>query len=230
MTTQYRHRLSWLLAGFMALVLQSCASNDQTDSLLAVDTNGYSSVNLDNMRAAINALPKGQLTPIEEEGILYMREEEKLARDVYLYLFNLWNAQVFDNIEGSEQTHTDTVLMLVERYGLVDPVSSNGPGVFQNPILQNLYNNLVSQGSSGLIEALKVGALIEEVDIVDIERYIAQVEGNDDIVLVYENLMKGSRNHLRAFVRNLERKAVTYQPQYLDANTYQSIINSPMEQ
>ncbi len=228
MYTQHNRYLGLLLAPLMLVAIQGCSSDDDGPVLL-VDDNGYTSVNLSVMRSELDSLPLGELSDVEREGILYMREEEKLARDVYLYLDQVWNRRVFKNISDSEQTHADTMLLLIERYRLTDPVGNNPPGVFTNSILQNLHDDLIAQGDPSLIDAFKVGALIEEVDLVDIERYIANVSGNDDIVLVYENLMKGSRNHLRAFVRNLDSQGVTYIPEYLDPDDYDAIINSPME-
>ncbi len=63
----------------------------------------------------------GILTAAEEEGLLFMREEEKLARDVYLVLFDKWGLRVFENIAESEQRHMDAVLYLLGKYGLDDP-------------------------------------------------------------------------------------------------------------
>ncbi len=228
MKTVSSRYLCFLLVPLIAIGLAGCASDDD-EPLLNIDSNGTMSVNLAEMRLTLEALPVGELSDIESEGILYMREEEKLARDVYLHLHDVWGLCVFDNISDSEQTHTDTMLLLVERYQLTDPVGDNGFGVFTNATLQQLYNDLVAQGNASLIDALKVGAMIEEVDLIDIARYIADVENNDDIVLVYENLMKGSRNHLRAFVRNLENQGIDYVPLYLDTDEYERIINSPME-
>ena len=158
-----------------------------------------------------------------------MREEEKLAHDVYTELNALWSHNTFANISLSEQTHTEAVLLLIERYAIIDPVGSNPVGVFQDPALQGLYDILLARGSATLIDALVVGAEIEEIDLVDIEDRLADVSENNDIVLVYENLMKGSRNHLRAFVRVLDQLNVPYQPQHLAQSVYDEIINSPTE-
>ena len=158
-----------------------------------------------------------------------MREEEKLARDVYLALYDLWGLAIFQNIANSEQSHTDAVKVLLDTYGLEDPAAGNDPGEFDNEDLQALYDQLVLQGSQSLSDALKVGAAIEEIDILDIEAYLAQAD-NADIRRVYENLMKGSRNHLRSFVSTLSRQTgETYQPQYLSMEIFLSIVNGAME-
>ena len=158
-----------------------------------------------------------------------MREEEKLARDVYMDLYSKWGRRVFDNISESEQQHTDAIKTLLDKYKIDDPVKVDSIGIFQNEVLQNLYTSLTEQGSTSLIEALKVGALIEEIDILDIQKELDEHVGNQDITFVYQNLMRGSRNHLRSFVRNLSRQGVEYVPQKLSAEQYLEIINSAHE-
>ena len=160
-----------------------------------------------------------------QDGLLYMREEEKLAHDVYLYLNTKWNQKVFANITTSEQRHVDAMKYLLSIYNVADPVINEIPGQFVNSHLQDLYNQLISAGSVSLVEALKVGAAIEEIDILDIKKEIAADSKYTDITGVYTNLMSASENHLRAFVRNLSRQGVTYQPQYLTAQEYAAIIN-----
>ena len=169
------------------------------------------------------------LSDDEVAGLLYMREEEKLARDVYLTLYDRWAVNAFQNISESEQNHTNAVKTLLDYYGLEDPVADNGIGVFDNSTLQDLYDKLIAEGIQSLSGALRVGAAIEEIDILDLQGHIAQTD-KADIQRVYENLMRGSRNHLRAFVSTLERQTgEIYQPQYLSQEAYDSIINATLE-
>lgn len=173
---------------------------------------------------ATNDDAAGQLTDPEIKGLLYMREEEKLARDVYLTLYDAWGLPIFQNIARSEATHMAAVGALLDRYGLADPAAAE-MGVFTNPTLQQLYNQLTAEGRQSLAEALRVGATIEEIDILDLQTRLAQTE-NADIDLVYGNLLKGSSNHLRAFASTLARQTgETYQPQYLDPDNYEAIVN-----
>ncbi len=177
----------------------------------------------------LSALPSGELSEEEAQSLLYIREEEKLARDVYMTLAEQWNVQIFQNIARSEQRHMDAVKALLDRYGLEDPAEGNEVGQFTNPDLQALYDQLVAQGSQSLADALKVGGAIEEIDILDLEERISQTD-NVDIQTVYENLMRGSRNHLRAFTSTLQSvTGETYEPQYLSADAYSAIVNSEME-
>lgn len=194
-----------------------------------VDEQGNTTVDHTVMQTAIDAMPVGALTTAEKDGLLWMHEEEKLAHDVYVTLNEQWNVPVFQNISQSEQTHTDAVKSLLDRYSLADPAVGTAVGVFVNPTLQGLYDQLVAQGSQSLADALVVGATIEDLDIVDLQTRLAQTE-KADIQLVYSNLMKGSRNHLRAFTQTLTNQTgQSYTPQYLDQAAYEAIINSPTE-
>ncbi len=182
---------------------------------------------LHNIDSYVYSMPKQPLSAKEKEGILYMREEEKLARDTYLYFYDKYKLPIFKNIAKSEQTHMDAVKALIDKYGLQDP-AKNEVGEFTNPKLQALYDNLTAEGSKSLIAALEVGATIEEVDIEDLKKYIAETD-NEDIKFVYENLMKGSRNHLRSFVSTLEAYNVTYVPKFLNQSEYNAIISTDIE-
>lgn len=165
------------------------------------------------------------LSEEEASALLYMREEEKLARDVYTALYEQWGATVFQTIASSEQTHMDSILVLIERYGLTDPASTQA-GVFTNPDLQALYTGLVTTGSQSLADALKVGGAIEEIDILDLEERLA-VTDNADIQQVFNSLVNGSYNHLRAFSNTLlNQVAETYMPQYMTVEQYQEIVSS----
>jgi hypothetical protein len=173
---------------------------------------------------AVAAQASGEsMSDAEAQGILYMREEEKLARDVYTTLYEVWGLPVFQNIARSEQAHMDAIKTLIDRYELVDPVTGADVGEFANADLQDLYDVLVAQGSTSLSKALEMGALIEELDITDLEKHIADAS-HEDVVWVYENLMDGSKNHLRAFVSTLGRYGETYEPTYLDQATFDEIV------
>ena len=174
----------------------------------------------------VGALP--QIDANEAATLSFMREEEKLARDVYLDMNDLWDAVVFVNIAASEQQHMDTLLQLLDKYGLPDPAALDIPGWFSDQNLQTLYDDLVNRGQASYAEALQVGALIEEVDIEDLQLAIEQTD-NADLQNAYENLMRGSRNHLRAFVAEIERAGVVYEAQHLDPAIVDAILDSPVE-
>lgn len=179
-------------------------------------------------RPEITSLPSESLSEEETAGLLFMREEEKLARDVYQTLFDKWGIKIFSNIAQSEQTHTEAVRDLLEKYNLTDPVTDDTIGVFVNSDLQSLYNTLVERGLQSEVEALTVGAIIEDLDIYDLQNQIEKTD-NQDIKLVYENLLRGSRNHLRAFTKQLNMRYVTYEPSYITQEDYAAIISSDQE-
>lgn len=141
------------------------------------------------------------ITSSDEAGILFIKQEEKLARDVYQALAAQWNHATFANIALSEQRHMDAVDGLIQRFGLSDftPVE---PGVFSVPELQALYDELLVQGSQSLADALAVGVLIEETDIADLDE-ILNTTGDWFVQRVLTNLQRGSNHHLDAFNASL---------------------------
>ena len=169
-------------------------------------------------------LPLEPLSQGEKDGLLFMREEEKLARDVYIYMYELYPQPIFNNISKSEQRHTDAIKALLDRYEIDDPMKEDVTGVFKSEKLQTLYDDLIEKGKSSRIEALKVGALIEEVDILDLEKELEENVDNQDVSMVYGNLLRGSKNHLKAFVNVLKASGVDYEPVLLDKEVFDEIV------
>ncbi len=160
----------------------------------------------------------------ERADLLYMREEEKLARDVYLSLYEQWQLPIFNNIANSEQNHTEAVARSLAHYGLDDPITNAAVGEFTDPTLQQLYNELVTEGSQSLAAALAVGAKIEEIDIADLETAMINTD-NADLDLLYDRLQNGSENHLRAFTSTLSRQTgQIYRPEVLSPEEYDEIL------
>lgn len=215
---------TYLIGALLIFSVFSCSKNE------AVSNNSGNNGNtgLANMQTQVNSLPKEPLSPAELTSILFMREEEKLARDVYLKLNNKWGSNIFLNISNSEQTHMDAVLLLINKYGLTDPAVSNPVGVFSQATLQNLYDQLLTLGNTNLSNAYQVGANIEDLDIYDLTNALKNID-NQDIRLVYDMLTKGSRNHMRSFYKNILNVGSTYIPQYITQSEFEAIINSPME-
>jgi len=182
-------------------ILGTAHATDQ--NLLVVTDNYTSEVNDSALGMALTALPLGDLSAQEKEGLLYMVEEEKLAGDVYLALNDRWKLRVFDNIEEAERTHVAAVKTLLERYSLPDP--TKGAGIFSNQTLQELYVDLVSRKSNSVKDALEVGAVVEEIDILDLEERSSQTD-RADILLVYANLKRASENHLTRLCQQLEKR------------------------
>lgn len=199
---------------------------------------------------------KGQqqeLDYAESTHLVFMREEEKLARDVYLtFARDYPNQPVFQDIgEGSEQTHTDVIRDKLEDYGIPDPnpetdrlPTSIGvyTGAEYGAYFTEKYNELVALGKRSELDALYVGALIEEIDMHDIVRcpkLIVELDngiGEDGCGLVYtderplqntyRSLVDGSENHLRTFVGQIEAVigAGNYEAQYISEEEVDAIL------
>lgn len=167
------------------------------------------------------------LSDQEKETLRFMREEEKLARDVYTFFHTKYGLNIFGNITSSEQTHMDAVLALMAKYGIEDSAASQA-GVFNNSVLQKLYYDLIAQGETSLGEALKVGATIEDLDIKDLYKGLAAT-ANADIASLYEKLNCGSRNHMRAFTSQLASLQISYSPQFISKELYNEIISGSHE-
>lgn len=226
-----------LLLAVVVFVLASCAavptqeiSVEESMASEQVDADLQQSGD-DNSQATVpgeSALHLNDLEFSEEEisGIIFMRQEEKLARDVYLQLAELWGMNIFSNIASSEDTHMAAVLSLIEMAGQEDPVQDMANGEFLDQELQTLYDSLIARGAESLAESLLVGAAIEEIDILDLQEYLAQTE-NTSVAEVYQNLLNGSINHLNSFVRTYERQTgEEYEPQFLSDEAFQELLTA----
>jgi len=166
-----------------------------------------------------------ELAAEEAATLIHMREEEKLARDVYLALHKTWGLRIFANIAASEQRHTDALANLLARHGIPDPVVDDTPGVLADEGLSELYEGLVASGKESLVNALLVGATIEDLDIADLEIAIAETD-RPDLQQVYTNLLRGSENHLRAFIAWLAEWDESYTPQFISQERFDEIIGT----
>ncbi|MBZ0256162.1 DUF2202 domain-containing protein [bacterium] len=185
-----------------------------TMGTLFVATPGYA-------QTCRNLIVVGEISELEASSLVYMREEEKMARDVYIAMFELWQLPVFSNIAHSEQNHMDAVARLLDAYEIEDPAQDFG--LFTNPDLQGLYNELIQRGSTSELDALKVGALIEEVDIKDLQDILAE-STSVTVQQVYSRLLAGSGNHLRAYAGYVELIEGSYVAQYLTQEEVDAIL------
>jgi len=201
-----RNLTLFTIVGIFTLI--SCSENDDTD---VID----------------RTTQETTLSQQEIDDIKFLREEEKLARDVYLFSFDKYADPIFSSISQSEQLHMDNVLALLNEYEIVDSASTER-GVFNDELLQNLYNSLIMQSDLSLVDALTVGAIIEDLDIKDLEE-LHLSSNNDDIIQVCETLECGSRNHMRIFTNQLALNNTYYTPIYISLEEYNEIINSSFE-
>jgi len=231
MKTIFKSTLIGSLLGMTFLALGACSKNnsniEDAGKVSIIDVSADGTTTLVTSRLALAASDDFSFSDTELEMLLHMKEEEKLARDVYSALSLKWKIPVFSNISRSENTHMKAVLFLLKNYG-EEYTGVKEPGKFINPEFQKLYDRLIALGSESLVGALKTGALIEELDIKDLTDYLDRVT-NDNIIMVFENLGKGSRNHLRAFNRQLVWREITYNPEYISQEVFDKIISSPHE-
>lgn len=214
----------------IGLASQGCSENlngstPEYADIISVREDGTTSVLLNSLGAVVS--DQVIFEDSELQTLLHMKEEEKLARDVYTVFYEKWGIPVFTNISKAETTHMNAVIFLLKDYG-EDYTKVKEPGAFEDPKFRELYEQLVSKGSVSVGDAYKAGALIEELDIKDLTEQL-NVVTNENIKLVFENLRKGSRNHLRAFNHRLTFIGQTYEPQYISREEFSQIINSPHE-
>lgn len=219
---------------FLAILLFGCEANSvnspEENAEQAALINAVSTTRLDATLAATTdslcLLTNTQLAPLTESeinSILYMREEEKLANNVYVYFNEKFARPVFSNISKSEIAHGKAIAWLINLYKIETPAETV-PGVFNIEELQNLYTKLTTEALT-VVDAYKAGAFIEEHDIIDLQREIAETE-NPFIKRIYGNLLRASQFHLKAFVANLKFNGIAYQPQLLSNDDFNAIINT----
>ena len=122
-----------LWAFVLVLGLTSCSKNDDPINAQVNMTTSLATIN----QAVLN-LPTEPLEDAEKARILFIREEEKLAYDVYQTMFDIYGVNVFQNIPNSELSHMEAMLTIIKKYNLTDPMETNARGVYANPVLQSL--------------------------------------------------------------------------------------------
>jgi hypothetical protein len=226
----------WMMLAFFlssVMIFTSCTQQDALNpqktsfgSVIQVAPDGVTTVSTNNLLAAFTST--ASLSDTEVAMLLKMKDEEKLARDVYSALSLKWNQPIFSNIANAEQQHMNAVITLLKFYNLSDTLIAD-PGVFASSATTQLYQSLVANGSISLSNAYLTGLQIEEMDIKDLTVALAATS-NANIVMTFENLLKGSRNHLRAFNKLYTALGLVYIPQYISQDQFNAIVQSSMEQ
>ena len=195
-------------------------------ALILVTITSNLACNDDETDTQLEELASANLTIEDKNALLFMLEEEKLARDTYEYLDELYGINQFSNIKLSEQSHMNAVAKLLEQYNIDYNILPYG--VFENEQIQGLYDQFVEKGQIDPMNALEVGATIEDLDIIDLEEFI-EATSNTSMIAVFESLQCGSRNHLRSFVSVIENSNESYEPQFLSMDAYNEIIDDTNE-
>lgn len=210
-----------LLAPVLAVTTATAGSSDHRQAAAGADCQRV-------LMDYFESLPVNVLDGETIDALLLLREEEKMARDVYLTFTALYPLPVFSNIAWSEQNHMDLVAELLDRYGLEDPAAGKLIGEFTDGWVQETFDSLVALGKSSLIGALTAGAIVEDVDIFHLE-HILEHSTFADVNVIVQNMEAGSRNHMRSFVGALEQREETYSATYIDQGMLDWILESPME-
>jgi len=171
-------------------------------------------------------LPVSALDAQEKQALIDLYEEERVAFELYEGFNAQYDLRPFANISSSEQRHREMMADLLKSFDIVPP-KSPGKGKFENPELQAIYNQLSAEGKVSVEKALAAAALVEETDIRDLEQ-VAKASDSKEVKDTCELLIAASENHLRAFVRNLESRDVTYIPQVLAEKQFKEIIDEEM--
>lgn len=217
----------------------SSTADDQSSDTSLAGTNDAA----EQTQRADDPLDNGEI-----QHLVFMREEEKLARDVYLALGAKYpTLKIFGNIAKSEERHTCAVCDKLNLYGIEDPVDSDNIGVFSGveygPYFTEKYQQLVERGELSELEALYVGAFIEELDMIDIvqcPKAIIEADNglddaddcgldytdNEEVAKTLTSLLEGSKGHLRAFVKQVEARIGegNYQAQLLEPDVVDGIL------
>lgn len=213
----------FLILAIVSFTFASCSkNNDVVDEAIVAESTDEKSAEVAALCSTCNFT--GTLSEAEVASLMEMREEEKFAREVYIAMNALYNYRLFANISKSENAHTSAVLYVIKGFGLTDP-SPVAATEFSNPMFTDLYAQLTAKGSVSLVEALKVSAFIEEYDIADLQRHLAESE-NATVAKVYENLLRGSKFHLKAFTNALKVQGATYTPTVISVEEYNEIIGN----
>ena len=184
---------------------------------------GEGILSLTGGEAAAAGAAVATLTAREKDGLIFIWEEEKAARDLYNGLYEKNNMTIFLDLVRSESSHMDQARTVMEKHGLTLPPDE--PGVFQNQTLQEIHDQLLAEGLQSDQDALTVAAIFEEISIVDLEKELLASQA-EDVRTVYDGLLAGSRKHLRSYVSDLEGQGIEYQPRYLEAEQFQEIVKS----
>ena len=201
------YKSALILAGIVVTILiiggtVATALNDKSSPTKSI-VRGYRNNAANSLDTTTTSAAVDKTNTTQNDMLVYLIEEEKLAHDVYTVMYQKYGSNVFNNIAKSETNHQARVLSLLNARAIKDPRKTI-VGSFENQDLQHLYNKLVQQGSQSVSEAYKVGVAIEELDISDIDKQLATAT-DGDIINTLNSLKKASQSHLKAFERQAAR-------------------------
>jgi len=226
-----------MLISAVSFALFSCAKDTLSDNnaelmesgipvaLLDVKSDGVTTFNLAGETPPFDST--ADLTADEIEFVYAVREDEKVARDLYTLFFEKYSLKVFSTIAKSESNHMRAVEILLDYYEIDFPIPG-AYGVFEDSARQTIYDSLVIKGSTAL-EGFRVMAQMEEECVISYRNVLADIT-NSNIKIVIENLGKASENHFKAAIRQVTALGGTYSPKYMTQEEYNAIIAKGFEQ
>ncbi len=170
-----------------------------TTRIFALAVAGVAALSLTTLPMAV--ADDGRLNDAEVANLVFSREEERLARDLYQAFADQYaGARPFSKIAEAEQRHFDAVGNLLIAYDIADPSDGAAAGSYSDATLQGLYDQWYAQGMQSLPDAYQVGIDLEKRDIADLEAGLSTTQ-TAEVRTVLENLLNGSENHLAAYER-----------------------------
>lgn len=164
-----------------AMILMSCSKNDDVVKPVNIPSNEGNTTALSTM---------------EEKDLLYMAEKEKLLKVVYYEMYYMYNKEKFLEISKCKERHMNKLAAKIDKYELNNPLDYMGAKEFDNPSIQQAYNNFNTASSNGQSQAQKFIKALEEKHIAEIGNFLQQLDGNSDLVTIYNLCLKESQNHL----------------------------------
>jgi hypothetical protein len=183
---------------------------------------GEGIITLTDEQAMPPAIKAATLSAHEKEGLSFIWEEEKMARDLYTSLYESDNLTIFIDLARSEQSHMDQARAIIDKYALTIP-GKDEQGVYQNQTLQNVHDELLAKGLSSDQDALNAAATFEEISIIDLEKELNATHA-EDVKVMFQGLLAGSQKHLRSYVTELKDRGIEYDPRYLGKDEFEKIV------
>ena len=215
--------LRWLVVVVMALTMVGVTmACDNPPPAVTPTGNPFDDIEPDQVDLGRATNTNAPPTDAEKASLIYAREEQKVARDLYQQLGEKWLSPVLASNAQAEQKHFDAVKTLLDRFGMTDPARP-AAGQFTDPVLQKMYASLLERGGRSLVEAFNAAAYMEEAEIGDTGKFV-EYANRLDIIRGLGTVYAEDRSHLRAYVAELKKLGVDYQPQLLSRSDFDNLM------
>jgi hypothetical protein len=218
----------WML---MTLFMTGCVvvEEDHPPSLVDTTSEGWAYIDIAALDELMYRTPEGALSVEAMQGLVFLRNGERLAQAVALDMMDHYGSHPFYGLAEAERTHGRAASCLLDRYALYDPVANLPMGVFDDPFWQSEYDFYTAQGAQSYVDALLVSLEIQEAALADIRYWYERGEADAVVMETWRALLMATRNHLRALNRELESIGFEYTPIYVTRAEYEGIVYTPFE-